>query len=205
MFLKIKSVDLSAGLWVNNAYCALRCAPFWEKECDLNTLRNCIPVRWNIYRTNRSLDTLTNLWNVLFFFVWSHVISCRGVFFNLASCRGVFVKHLVINLLSLIPLALSSLLKTRFFFFLQLLSSVLVRKIMWFSRDAPVVYLHGIQCKLLLFSLWCFNSDFQMINSTKEEISRFWASVTFEVFAFISIFSWSRRLTAWTPVPSRCF
>lgn len=68
MFLKIKSVDLSAGLWVNNAYCALRCAPFWEKECDLNTLRNCIPVRWNIYRTNRSLDTLTNLWNVLFFF-----------------------------------------------------------------------------------------------------------------------------------------
>lgn len=205
MFLKIKSVDLSAGLWVNNAYCALRCAPFWEKECDLNTLRNCIPVRWNIYRTNRSLDTLTNLWNVLFFFVWSHVISCRGVFFNLASCRGVFVKHLVINLLSLIPLALSSLLKTRFFFFLQLLSSVLVRKIMWFSRDAPVVYLHGIQCKLLLFSLWCFNSDFQMINSTKEEISRFWASVTFEVFAFISIFSWSRRLTAWTPVPSRRF
>ena len=204
MFLKIKSVDLSAGLWVNNAYCALRCAPFWEKECDLNTLRNCIPVRWNIYRTNRSLDTLTNLWNVLFFFVWSHVISCRGVFFNLASCRGVFVKHLVINLLSLIPLALSSLLKTRFFFF-QLLSSVLVRKIMWFSRDAPVVYLHGIQCKLLLFSLWCFNSDFQMINSTKEEISRFWASVTFEVFAFISIFSWSRRLTAWTPVPSRRF
>ena len=117
MFLKIKSVDLSAGLWVNNAYCALRCAPFWEKECDLNTLRNCIPVRWNIYRTNRSLDTLTNLWNVLFFFVWSHVISCRGVFFNLASCCGVFVKHLVINLLSLIPLALSSLLKTRFFFF----------------------------------------------------------------------------------------
>ena len=205
MFLKIKSVDLSAGLWVNNAYCALRCAPFWEKECDLNTLRNCIPVRWNIYRTNRSLDTLTNLWNVLFFFVWSHVISCRGVFFNLASCCGVFVKHLVINLLSLIPLALSSLLKTRFFFFLQLLSSVLVRKIMWFSRDAPVVYLHGIQCKLLLFSLWCFNSDFQMINSTKEEISRFWASVTFEVFAFISIFSWSRRLTAWTPVPSRRF
>ena len=204
MFLKIKSVDLSAGLWVNNAYCALRCAPFWEKECDLNTLRNCIPVRWNIYRTNRSLDTLTNLWNVLFFFVWSHVISCRGVFFNLASCRGVFVKHLVINLLSLIPLALSRLLKTRFFFF-QLLSSVLARKIMWFSRDAPVVYLHGIQCKLLLFSLWCFNSDFQMINSTKEEISRFWASVTFEVFAFISIFSWSRRLTAWTPVPSRCF
>lgn len=187
MFLKIKSVDLSAGLWVNNAYCALRCAPFWEKECDLNTLRNCIPVRWNIYRTNRSLDTLTNLWNVLFFFVWSHVISCRGVFFNLASCRGVFVKHLVINLLSLIPLALSRLLKTRFFFF-QLLSSVLARKIMWFSRDAPVVYLHGIQCKLLLFSLWCFNSDFQMINSTKEEISRFWASVTFEVFAFISIF-----------------
>lgn len=205
MFLKIKSVDLSAGLWVNNAYCALRCAPFWEKECDLNTLRNCIPVRWNIYRTNRSLDTLTNLWNVLFFFVWSHVISCRGVFFNLASCCGVFVKHLVINLLSLIPLALSSLLKTRFFFFFQLLSSVLVRKIMWFSRDAPVVYLHGIQCKLLLFSLWCFNSDFQMINSTKEEISRFWASVTFEVFAFISIFSWSRRLTAWTPVPSRRF
>lgn len=205
MFLKIKSVDLSAGLWVNNAYCALRCAPFWEKECDLNTLWNCIPVRWNIYQTNRSLDTLTNLWNVLFFFVWSHVISCRGVFFNLASCRGVFVKHLVINLLSLIPLALSSLLKTRFFFFFQLLSSVLVRKIMWFSRDAPVVYLHGIQCKLLLFSLWCFNSDFQMINSTKEEISRFWASVTFEVFAFISIFSWSRRLTAWTPVPSRCF
>lgn len=204
MFLKIKSVDLSAGLWVNNAYCALRCAPFWEKECDLNTLRNCIPVRWNIYRTNRSLDTLTNLWNVLFFFVWSHVISCRGVFFNLASCRGVFVKHLVINLLSLIPLALSRLLKTRFFFF-QLLSSVLARKIMWFSRDAPVVYLHGIQCKLLLFSLWCFNSDFQMINSTKEEISRFWASVTFEVFAFISIFSWSRRLTAWTPVPSRRF
>lgn len=187
MFLKIKSVDLSAGLWVNNAYCALRCAPFWEKECDLNTLRNCIPVRWNIYRTNRSLDTLTNLWNVLFFFVWSHVISCRGVFFNLASCRGVFVKHLVINLLSLIPLPLSSFLKTRFFFF-QLLSSVLARKIMWFSRDAPVVYLHGIQCKLLLFSLWCFNSDFQMINSTKEEISRFWASVTFEVFAFISIF-----------------
>lgn len=117
MFLKIKSVDLSAGLWVNNAYCALRCAPFWEKECDLNTLRNCIPVRWNIYRTNRSLDTLTNLWNVQFFFVWSHVISCRGVFFNLASCRGVFVKHLVINLLSLIPLPLSSLLKTRFFFF----------------------------------------------------------------------------------------
>ena len=116
MFLKIKSVDLSAGLWVNNAYCALRCAPFWEKECDLNTLRNCIPVRWNIYRTNRSLDTLTNLWNVLSFFVWSHVISCRGVFFNLASCRGVFVKHLVINLLSLIPLPLSSLLKTRFFF-----------------------------------------------------------------------------------------
>lgn len=205
MFLKIKSVDLSAGLWVNNAYCALRCAPFWEKECDLNTLRNCIPVRWNIYRTNRSLDTLTNLWNVLFFFVWSHVISCRGVFFNLASCRGVFVKHLVINLLSLIPLPLSSFLKTRFFFFFQLLSSVLARKIMWFSRDAPVVYLHGIQCKLLLFSLWCFNSDFQMINSTKEEISRFWASVTFEVFAFISIFSWSRRLTAWTPVPSRCF
>ena len=204
MFLKIKSVDLSAGLWVNNAYCALRCAPFWEKECDLNTLRNCIPVRWNIYRTNRSLDTLTNLWNVQFFFVWSHVISCRGVFFNLASCRGVFVKHLVINLLSLIPLALSSLLKTRFFFF-QLSSSVLARKIMWFSRDAPVVYLHGIQCKLLLFSLWCFNSDFQMINSTKEEISRFWASVTFEVFAFISIFSWSRRLTAWTPVPSRRF
>lgn len=187
MFLKIKSVDLRAGLWVNNAYCALRCAPFWEKECDLNTLRNCIPVRWNIYRTNRSLDTLTNLWNVLFFFFWSHVISCRGVFFNLASCRGVFVKHLVINLLSLIPLALSRLLKTRFFFF-QLLSSVLARKIMWFSRDAPVVYLHGIQCKLLLFSLWCFNSDFQMINSTKEEISRFWASVTFEVFAFISIF-----------------
>lgn len=123
----------------------------------------------------------------VFFFVWSHVISCRGVFFNLASCRGVFVKHLVINLLSLIPLALSRLLKTRFFFF-QLLSSVLARKIMWFSRDAPVVYLHGIQCKLLLFSLWCFNSDFQMINSTKEEISRFWASVTFEVFAFISIF-----------------
>lgn len=204
MFLKIKSVDLSAGLWVNNAYCALRCAPFWEKECDLNTLRNCIPVRWNIYRTNRSLDTLTNLWNVLFFFVWSHVISCRGVFFNLASCRGVFVKHLVINLLSLIPLPLRSLLKTRFFFF-QLSSSVLARKIMWFSRDAPVVYLHGIQCKLLLFSLWCFNSDFQMINSTKEEISRFWASVTFEVFAFISIFSWSRRLTAWTPVPSRRF
>ena len=122
MFLKIKSVDLSAGLWVNNAYCALRCAPFWEKECDLNTLWNCIPVRWNIYQTNRSLDTLTNLWNVLFFFVWSHVISCRGVFFNLASCRGVFVKHLVINLLSLIPLALSSLLKTRFFFF----SSVVV-------------------------------------------------------------------------------
>lgn len=202
MFLKIKSVDLSAGLWVNNAYCALRCAPFWEKECDLNTLRNCIPVRWNIYRTNRSLDTLTNLWNVLSFFVWSHVISCRGVFFNLASRRGVFVKHLVINLLSLIPL--SSLLKTGFFFF-QLLSSVLARKIMWFSRDAPVVYLHGIQCKLLLFSLWCFNSDFQMINSTKEEISRFWASVTFEVFAFISIFSWSRRLTAWTPVPSRRF
>lgn len=117
MFLKIKSVDLSAGLWVNNAYCALRCAPFWEKECDLNTLRNCIPVRWNIYRTNRSLDTLTNLWNVLVFFVWSHDISCRGVFFNLASCRGVFVKHLVINLLSLIPLPLSSLLKTRFFFF----------------------------------------------------------------------------------------
>lgn len=117
MFLKIKSVDLSAGLWFNNAYCALRCAPFWEKECDLNTLRNCIPVRWNIYRTNRSLDTLTNLWNVQFFFVWSHVISCRGVFFNLASCRGVFVKHLVINLLSLIPLPLSSLLKTRFFFF----------------------------------------------------------------------------------------
>lgn len=117
MFLKIKSVDLSAGLWVNNAYCALRCAPFWKKECDLNTLRNCIPVRWNIYRTNRSLDTLTNLWNVQFFFVWSHVISCRGVFFNLASCRGVFVKHLVINLLSLIPLPLSSLLKTRFFFF----------------------------------------------------------------------------------------
>ena len=116
MFLKIKSVDLSAGLWFNNAYCALRCAPFWEKECDLNTLRNCIPVRWNIYRTNRSLDTLTNLWNVQFFFVWSHVISCRGVFFNLASCRGVFVKHLVINLLSLIPLPLSSLLKTRFFF-----------------------------------------------------------------------------------------
>lgn len=203
MFLKIKSVDLSAGLWVNNVYCALRCAPFWEKECDLNTLRNCISVRWNIYRTNRSLDTLTNLWNVLFFFVWSHVISCRGVFFNLASCRGVFVKHLVINLLSLIPLALSSLLKTLFFF--QLLSSVLARKIMWFSRDAPVVYLHGIQCKLLLFSLWCFNSDFQMINSTKEEISRFWASVTFEVFAFISIFSWSRRLTAWTLVPSRRF
>lgn len=205
MFLKIKSVDLSAGLWVNNAYCALRCAPFWEKECDLNTLRNCIPVRWNIYRTNRSLDTLTNLWNVLSFFVWSHDISCRGVFFNLASCRGVFVKHLVINLLSLIPLPLSSLLKTRFFCFFQLLSSVLARKIMWFSRDAPVVYLHGIQCKLLLFSLWCFNSDFQMINSTKEEISRFWASVTFEVFAFISIFSWSRRLTAWTPVPSRRF
>ena len=204
MFLKIKSVDLSAGLWFNNAYCALRCAPFWEKECDLNTLRNCIPVRWNIYRTNRSLDTLTNLWNVQFFFVWSHVISCRGVFFNLASCRGVFVKHLVINLLSLIPLPLSSLLKTRFFFF-QLSSSVLARKIMWFSRDAPVVYLHGIQCKLLLFSLWCFNSDFQMINSTKEEISRFWASVTFGVFAFISIFSWSRRLTAWTPVPSRRF
>ena len=93
----------------------------------------------------------------------------------------------MINLLSLIPLALSSLLKTRFFFF-QLSSSVLARKIMWFSRDAPVVYLHGIQCKLLLFSLWCFNSDFQMINSTKEEISRFWASVTFEVFAFISNF-----------------
>lgn len=204
MFLKIKSVDLSAGLWVNNAYCALRCAPFWEKECDLNTLRNCIPVRWNVYRTNRSLDTLTNLWNVLSFFC---LVAC----YFLSRCilqpcvmsrciRQTFGDQFVVS-----DTSPSQQFSQDTFFFFQLLSSVLARKIMWFSRDAPVVYLHGIQCKLLIFSLWCFNSDFQMINSTKEEISRFWASVTFELFAFISIFSWSRRLTAWTPVPSRRF
>lgn len=205
MFLKIKSVDLSAGLWVNNTYCALRCAPFWEKECDLNTLRNCIPVRWNIYRTNRSLDTLTNLWNVLFFFclvACSFLSRCILQPCVMSRCiRQTFGDQFVVSDTS--PSQQFS--QDTFFFFFSVV-------VIGISSQNDVVF-KGCTCCIFTWhtmqashiSLWCFNSDFQMINSTKEEISRFWASVTFEVFAFISIFSWSRRLTAWTPVPSRRF
>ena len=139
------------------------------------------------------------------FFLFGRMFFLVAVYSSTLRHVAVYSSNIWWSICCFWYLSLSAVCSRHVFFFSQLLSSVLARKIMWFSRDAPVVYLHGIQCKLLLFSLWCFNSDFQMINSTKEEISRFWASVTFEVFAFISIFSWSRRLTAWTPVPSRRF
>lgn len=139
------------------------------------------------------------------FFLFGRMLFLVAVYSSTLRHVAVYSSNIWWSICCLWYLSLSAVFSRHVFFFFQLLSSVLARKIMWFSRDAPVVYLHGIQCKLLIFSLWCFNSDFQMINSTKEEISRFWASVTFELFAFISIFSWSRRLTAWTPVPSRRF
>lgn len=117
MFLKIKSVDLSAGLWVNNAYCALRCAPFWEKECDLNTLRNCIPVRWNIYRTNRSLDTLTNLWNVLFFFLFGRMLFLVAVYSSTLRHVAVYSSNIWWSICCLWYLSLSADCSRHVFFF----------------------------------------------------------------------------------------
>lgn len=116
MFLKIKSVDLSAGLWVNNAYCALRCAPFWEKECDLNTLRNCIPVRWNIYRTNRSLDTLTNLWNVLFF-LFGRMLFLVAVYSSTLRHVAVYSSNIWWSICCLWYLSLSAVCSRHVFFF----------------------------------------------------------------------------------------
>lgn len=117
MFLKIKSVDLSAGLWVNNTYCALRCAPFWEKECDLNTLRNCIPVRWNIYRTNRSLDTLTNLWNVLFFFLFGRMLFLVAVYSSTLRHVAVYSSNIWWSICCLWYLSLSAVFSRHVFFF----------------------------------------------------------------------------------------